>query len=215
MDANLGPRGLSGVARLPDPATHRSTYDRHAHGWDAQRIKDLYEKPWLDRALEPVPKGGAVLDLGCGAGDPIARYLIDQGYVVTGVDFAPTMLDICKTRWPDNRWIEADMTRLDLPEKFDAIIGWDSFFHLTPDQQRQTLPRLLRHLNRNGRLLMTVGPRAGEVDGCVEGTQIYSASLAPDEYAAILTKHESELVLFVPEDPSCHGRTVLLAQRNA
>ena len=55
-------------------------YSRRAAEWDADRSRALIEKPWLDRFLAHVPPGGSVLDLGCGSGEPIARYLIEQGF---------------------------------------------------------------------------------------------------------------------------------------
>ena len=32
-------------------------------------------------------KQGRLLDVGCGAGEPFARFFIDRGWTVTGVDF--------------------------------------------------------------------------------------------------------------------------------
>ena len=42
--------------------------------------------PWLAALRERLPAGGAVLDLGCGCGVPVARSLAAAGYQVTGVD---------------------------------------------------------------------------------------------------------------------------------
>lgn len=42
---------------------------------------------WFDRLLEGLPlTGGRVLDLGCGAGVPVARDLAAWGHSVVGVD---------------------------------------------------------------------------------------------------------------------------------
>ena len=54
-------------------------YSRRAADFDADRTKTLFERPWLDAFLAPVPSGGDVLDLGCGSGEPIGRYMIEQG----------------------------------------------------------------------------------------------------------------------------------------
>jgi hypothetical protein len=54
-------------------------YARRAADWDADRGRDLFEKPWLDRFLALIPEGGTILDLGCGMGEPIAAHLIGQG----------------------------------------------------------------------------------------------------------------------------------------
>ncbi|MDJ0821046.1 MAG: class I SAM-dependent methyltransferase [Paracoccaceae bacterium] len=198
--------------RLSDKT--REIYDRHAVAYDAHRNKALFERAWIDRAVADVPAGGAVLDLGCGAGEPIARYLFDRSFDVTGVDFAPGMLRIFQRRFPDATAIAADMRSLDLGRSFDAIIGWGSFFHLTPDEQRATLPRIAGHLAAGGRLLLTVGHVEGEVTGRVEGTEVYHSSLSEAEYRSILWISGLMVEAFVPEDPNCDFHTLLLARRS-
>lgn len=193
----------------------RATYERQANAWDRGRNRSLFERAWLERAVADVPPGGSVLDLGCGGGEPIAGWLIAQGYDVTGVDFAAPMLQIAEHRFPDATWVLADMTTLCLGRSFDAVIGWGSFFHLTQTAQRAALPRIADHVADGGRLLLTVGPDAGEVTGTVAGETVYHSSLAPDEYTAILETAGLHRVAFVPEDPECTGHTLLLAQRSA
>ena len=190
-----------------------AVYERNAAGFDRRRGRNLIERAWLDRFLALVPKGERVLDLGCGAGEPIARYLIERGYAVTGVDFAEPMLAIARERFPDATWIHADMRTLDLGRTFGGIVGWNSFFHLTRDEQRAAIPILARHLAPSGALMLTVGPGDGEVTGTVEGEAVYHASLAPEEYEELLGRAGLALVDFVAEDPSCNVHSVLLARR--
>lgn len=188
-------------------------YQRQAEAYAASRNTSLFERPWLDRVLADVPKGGAVLDLGCGAGAPIGVFLSDAGYDVTGVDYAPAMLALYTQRLPQARVIEADMRSLSLVRQFDAIIGWGSFFHLTQEAQRAALPTIAGHLAPGGRLLLTVGPGAGEVWGTVAGERVFHASLSPEDYAEILTTAGAPVEAFVPEDPEAHGHTLLMARR--
>ncbi len=54
-------------------------YQRHACVWDQDRGRSLFEGPWLDRFVSLLPERGSVLDIGCGAGEPIAHYLLDDG----------------------------------------------------------------------------------------------------------------------------------------
>lgn len=171
----------------------------------------LFEKTWLDRLLAHVPASGRVLDLGCGAGEPIARYLINHGCAVTGIDFSESMLAIARSRFPDARWVHVDMRLFELGERFDGIVAWDSFFHLTGDEQRQVIPRLSRHLLPGGALLVTVGPDEGEALGRVGDGTVYHASLSPAEYAERFSEAGMKVELFVPDDPDCAGHSVLLA----
>lgn len=201
----------SGIGARSWAEAHRAIYERHAAGFDRHRGKRLIERAWLDRLCALVPDGGHILDLGCGAGEPVAQYLIEQGYEVTGVDFAAPMLDIARVRFPNARWVHADMRALDLGEQFAGIVGWDSFFHLNMDEQRSLIPLLAQHLKPGGGLLLTVGPSAGEVTGTVEGETVYHASLSRDEYEALLNAAGLVIAAYAAEDPDCDCHSVLLA----
>jgi len=188
-------------------------YERNAARFDSDRTKVLIEKTWLDRFAALVPPGGKILDAGCGGGDPIARYLSSLGHRVTGVDAAQAMIDLAHERCPDGDWRQADLRHLDLDETFDGVIGWDSFFHLTPQEQRTTLVRLASHLEPGGALMLTVGPEAGEVAGCVGDEPVYHSSLSLTEYKAVLEGLGLRIVAFVRQDPNCGFHTVLLARK--
>lgn len=194
-------------------AANRAVYEADAAAFDAARSRSLFERGWLERFAEAVTPGASVLDLGCGTGEPIAAWLMQRGHPVTGLDVSPAMLAVARGRWPEGDWREGDMRALGLPERFGGIVAWNSFFHLTRDEQRATLPRVTAHLSPGGAFLTTVGPRDGEVMGTVAGRPVHHASLAPSEYAAILEREGLELRAFVAEDPDCNGHSVLLARR--
>ena len=187
-------------------------YERHAHAFDAGRGQSLIERPWLDRFLALLPRGGSVLDLGCGAGEPIARYLVAAGRAVTGVDASPTMIALCQSRFPNARWIVANMRDLSLGRRFDGILAWDSFFHLRADDQRKMFTVFHDHAAPGAALLFTSGPRAGVAMGTFHGEPLHHASLDPDDYRILLAAHGFTLVAHVAEDSACGGHTVWLAR---
>lgn len=194
-------------------AKTRAIYERHAAAFDQHRSAPLLEAPWLDRLLAVAPQGQAILDVGCGSGRPIAQYFIEAGRTVHGVDFAEAMLDISRHRFPQQRWTHADMRTLELGETFGGVVAWNSFFHLTADEQRLCLPRLAQHVAPGGGLLFTCGPEAGEVLGTVEGDSVYHASLSRQEYAELLEREGLRIDAFVPEDPTCGFHTICLTVR--
>ena len=104
-------------------------YERHASDWDAdRRASGWNDKPWHDRFIGSLPKGASVLDLGCGAGSPVAFHMIECGlFGITGVDTSPTLVSLCRDRMPDRKWIVTDMRSLSLNRKFDGVLAWDSF----------------------------------------------------------------------------------------
>jgi SAM-dependent methyltransferase len=190
-----------------------SLYDRHAQAYDRQRGRSLFEKSWLDAFAALLPDGGSVLDIGCGMGEPIARHLIARGFDVTGIDSSATLVAMARERFPQQTWVTADMRALSLGRVFDGLIAWDSFFHLTPDDQRAMFPVFRDHAAPRAALMFTSGPARGEAIGEFEGEPLYHASLDPDEYRALLMAHGFRVVSHVADDPTCNGHTVWLAQR--
>lgn len=188
-------------------------YDRQAAIYDAHRSRALFEARWLARFTACLPPGGRVLDLGCGAGEPIARWFMAEGFAVTGADVARSMLDIARARWPDGDWRHADMRDLDLGERYAGIVAWSSFFHLTADAQRAALCHMARHLEPGGSLLIAVGPDRCETTGTVAGHMVYHASLSAAEYATLLERNGLRLTGFLAEDPECISHSVLMARR--
>ncbi|MDP1627781.1 trans-aconitate 2-methyltransferase [Parvibaculum sp.] len=191
----------------------KAVYEAHAAAWDRERSRVLFEKPWLDRLLAFGVAGDCVLDVGCGAGEPVAGYLVARGRRVYGVDFSAPMIGMARARFPGERWMLGDMRALDLGETFAGVVAWDSFFHLTAEEQRATLPRLCAHVAPGGALLATVGPAEGEAIGAVDGAAVYHASLSIAEYERLLNAAGMRLVAFTPDDPDCAGHSVLLAAR--
>lgn len=188
-------------------------YERHARDFDRERSKRLFERAWLDRFLDLAPANGVVVDIGCGSGEPIARYLIEAGRRVVGVDSSPSMIAMCEERFPVQRWIIADMRELSLDQMFDGVLAFDSFFHLAPEDQRAMFPVFAELALPGAPLMFTSGPRAGVAMGVYHGEPLYHASLDPDEYRALLAASGFDVLAFVPEDDTCGGRTVWLAQR--
>jgi len=190
-------------------------YERHAREYDQDRSKSLQERPWLDRFLRWVPPGGTVLDIGCGAGEPIARYLIEEGFEVTGVDASPSLIELCRERFPSSEWLVADMRKLGLQRRFDGVLAWDSFFHLGMDAQREMFARFAGHARRGAPLMFTTGSAEGEAVGCYRGEPLYHASLHSIEYERLLTEAGFVAKAHTVEDVQCGGHIVWLATYQA
>ncbi|MHA3115668.1 class I SAM-dependent methyltransferase [Acinetobacter sp. ANC 4635] len=188
-------------------------YRQYGRQWTNLRGTHLYEKQWLDRFLALLPTSSHILDLGCGSGKPIAAYLIDQGCRITGVDSAEVMLEMARSHFPDQQWVRADMRTFSSTQKFQGILAWDSFFHLTRSDQRDMFARF-KQLSQTGTVLMfTSGPANGESIGEMFGQPLYHASLAPEEYRFLLHQHGFQLIHMLAEDADCAGHTVWLAQK--
>jgi SAM-dependent methyltransferase len=189
-------------------------YQRHANAWVRERLQEghLYERKWLQSFCRLVPAGGSVLDIGCGAGQPIATYLVEHGYPVMGVDSSAVMISMFQLRLPDQETLVSDMWLLSLSRTFDGVLAWDSFFHLNHHDQKQMFPIFRAHAAPRAALMFTSGPAHGEAIGRLEGEPLYHASLDAAEYKHLRDSQGFEVVATVAEDPTCGGRTVWLAQ---
>jgi len=187
-------------------------YAKHALRFDEARSRKLLEQSYLDAALSAMPAASRILDLGCGAGDPIARYFVERGHHVTGVDLAGPMIELCRQRMPDMTWIQADMRSVEVDERFDLVVAWDSFFHLEQSAQRSMFPVFARHAAPRGLLLFTSGWSESVAIGDLFGDELYHSSLDTIEYEQRLRDHDYRVLKHRVQDPAC-DRTVWLSQR--
>ena len=197
----------------PAARTILDLYQRHAEAFYQQRSRTLFEQRWLDKLLAAMGSAGRMLDLGCGNGQPIADYFIQQGCALTGVDGALAMLSRARAHFPQQRWLHHDMRTLNLDETFDGLIAWDSFFHLTQVDQRRMFPVFARHSHPGSALMFTSGTGHGIAMGEFEGDPLFHASLAPDEYRSLLAANGFAVLEMKMEDPECGGHTVWLAKQ--
>ncbi len=124
------------------------TYDRQRGQFDLDAV--------LNEFLAVLPGRGALLDLGCGAGEPVARTFIERGWTVTGVDFSGAMLELAAQTCPAMQRIQADMRAVEFPPgHFDAISLVYSLFHLPWREHPALFARLCHWLKPSGRLLFT------------------------------------------------------------
>ena len=138
------------------------------------------------------------------------RFHADWGRRVIGLDAAPAMIEMCRARFPDQAWIVGDMRKLDLSEPVDGIIGWDSFFHLNPIEQRQCLQSFVDVLKPGGALMLTIGHIPGEVIGYIGDEEVYHSSLSMEEYTSIL-KSGGMAEVEIDVNADTNRKTVLMA----
>jgi hypothetical protein len=127
------------------------------------------------------------------------------------VDGSPSMIDLCRARFPGSEWLVRDMRELDLEHRFDGILAWDSYFHLSVDDQRETLPRLAMHARPGAPLMFTSGTEEGEAIGPWLGEPLYHASLDSDEYQRLLDANSFVVRGHVTQAAECGDHTVWLA----
>jgi SAM-dependent methyltransferase len=112
------------------------------------------------------PRGGRILDAGCGPGRVGGR-LHRSGHVVVGVDVDPVLIAAAEEDHPGPTWLVGDLAELDLAsigvaEPFDVIVcAGNVMAFLAPSTRRQVLARLRDHLAGDGRLVVGFGSGRG------------------------------------------------------
>ena len=189
-----------------------NSYQKIVQWFDEHRFKGLMERPYLNLIRAHIPPQGTILDLGCGTGEPIAKFFTDQGYIITGVDGSRGMIELCQRRFPQANWLVADMRELHLHQQFDVILAWHSLFHLNHDDQRAMFQTFQSHIKPGGILAFTSGFEHGEEWSDNGGQNLYHASLASEEYQNLLEKHNFNVICHNQEDPACGDATVWVAR---
>lgn len=138
-------------------------------------------------------KKGRLLDLGCGAGEPFARFFIDRGWTVTGVDFSERMLQLTDKYVPEMQTIHADMRNIEFePNQFEAITAIYSLFHIPSNDHASLFDKFYQWLLPKGKALFTYATKeytgCNEFDGYKEfmGQKLYYSHKSPDKLYADL-----------------------------
>ena len=121
--------------------------------------EDVHGEAALCAALVPV--GSRVLDAGCGTGR-VAIRLAELGYDVTGTDVDPSMLAVARERAPDLRWVEADLSSLDLlaggDPAYDLVVLAGNVVPLVaPGTEAVSVAHAAAHLRPGGLLVVGFG----------------------------------------------------------
>jgi 2-polyprenyl-3-methyl-5-hydroxy-6-metoxy-1,4-benzoquinol methylase len=158
------PAGTPGIVRRVVTEDPREVVRR---GYDALSVRyeqwggETKYRPWLSELRERIPAGGAVLDLGCGSGLPVARDLAAVGYRVTGVDISEVQIRRARELVPQAEFVRADVTAIDFtPASFDAVICLFVLIHLPLEDQPPLLAGIASWLRPGGLFVATTGYRA-------------------------------------------------------
>lgn len=189
------------------------SYKKIAKWFIENRSQELFEKKWLDKAIANLERNdNKILDLGCGTGEPIAKYFLDNNFDVTGVDGCEEFIKLAKEKLKQGTFLHQDMRDLNLNKKFNLIISWHSFFHLTVNEQTAMFDTFKKHLQPNGILLFTTGDIEGEVYSNNGGENLYHASMSIEQYKGILENNKFKIIDYKIKDSECCDSSIWLSK---
>jgi SAM-dependent methyltransferase len=139
-----------------------TAYDAIAETYLGRYAVSSVREKWLGRLIENMPaQGRDVLDLGCGAGIPVARELIGRGFSVTGVDVSTEQISRARANVPEAKFIQADMSAMAFDaECFDAIGAFYSITHIPAAEQGDLFKRIANWLKPGGVFVASLGTGA-------------------------------------------------------
>jgi cyclopropane fatty-acyl-phospholipid synthase-like methyltransferase len=166
----------------------QQNYDLCAAAYEEARSKTANLE--LGLLTQKLSDGATVLDIGCGAGVPIAQTLA-QRFHVTGVDISGEQIRRAKHNVPTGVFIQEDIMAVDFPPaSFNAAVAFYSIFHLPREEHPELLRRVHTWLKPGGYLLATVSRVAEaaytEDDFC--GVTMYWSNYGLADYKALLTE---------------------------
>jgi cyclopropane fatty-acyl-phospholipid synthase-like methyltransferase len=195
---------------LPNP------YDKIAAHF-AEARKPWLEQRYLPELIDGLAPGDRVLDLGCGAGRPIAERLAAAGLRVVGVDSSIEMLRLARRNVPAALLVLAEMTEVELADGFfAAIVAWDSLFHVDRRRHRDMYGKFARWLRPGGRVLFTSGGTGDEgFTSSMFGEEFSYSGYTPDEVATYLRAAGLVILRRELDEPRDKGHVSFMAAKPA
>lgn len=174
----------------------RNSYDRTAHEYQGNTLKllpELKAKAFLSY-LAPNSK---ILDLGCGPGID-AKFFVDKGYKVLGVDISPQMIILARNSVPKAKFVVSDIESLKLNDgSVDAIWASASLLHVSKKAMSSVLTSLYRTLKPGGIFYVSMKMGSGEelkADDRYGGVEKFWNYVSEKELTDLLVEHRFQIL---------------------
>jgi len=140
-----------------------------------------------------LPSAASILDLGCGHGVPISMVLMNDGFVIYGVDASSSLTEAFRRRFPHAHVAcEAVEDSRFFGRTFDGIVAVGLMFLLPAEVQQELIRKVALALNTDGRFLFTCPAETCTWTDVLTGRR--SLSLGAEEYKAVLSAAGLNLV---------------------
>ena len=188
MVSHVQGRAAAGIVTPGSAEDDRSNgYDAVAPEFMRRRGQSSVGIATIRAWARSLPPGAPILDLGCGHGLPISMALMNDGFVVYGVDASPSLIAEFRRRFPRAQAAcePVEGSRF-FNRTFDGALAVGLMFLLPAVAQRELIRRVASALNPGGRFLFTSPAQACTWTDMLTGHE--SLSLGLEEYHAVLSK---------------------------
>jgi SAM-dependent methyltransferase len=148
--------------------------------------RERYAAKVLDSAPASPPR---VLELGCGAGYPITRMLLDRGAQVVANDISARQLGLAKARCPQATFLMGDMAALSFgPGSFDGVVSFFTIPHLPRAEHAAMFSKIHAWLRPGGMFVFNLSAvDEEEMYGDFLGHHMFWSSHGVEESKALVT----------------------------
>lgn len=171
-----------------------SYYDRSAPDWTVAHGGNEGPSYWqveMERFNVLLPKG-KVLEIGSGAGKDAAA-LIGMGYDYTGTDASNGLINVAKTRNPNERFINVPVDELDFgDEKFDGFWTAATLLHIPKEAIDCSLQHIKSTLKAGA--VGFISLKKGEGEKTDEATGRWFAYYSEPEFREVLSRNHYEVL---------------------
>ncbi len=176
---HLGP-----VNRISPKQIVEQGYDRvgQRYAEDQGDARQDLRSHYISYLVNKLPRGSALLDLGCGAGTPTTKRLAEH-FTVTGVDISQRQIERARRAVPNANFFRSDITSLNLPPcSFDAVTAFFSIIHVPRDEQPELVRSVAAWLRPKGLFFATMTARGKKTDfdRCWLGTPMFWSGFDSD-----------------------------------
>ncbi len=174
--------------------TVKRGYDKIAKNYQEwrQRFSNFSQFKEFSKLLQ---KNAKVLDVGCGTGIPVAKFLVEKGYDLTGIDISPEMVNLAEKNVPKGKFIRMDMTKMNFKrDAFDGVVAAYSLIHVPKEKHENLIKKVATILKTNGIFIFSVGIKEEEFHSKFLEAEMFWSYYSPQKYLGLLKQEGFEIL---------------------
>jgi len=177
--------------------------------------RDRFESiSYLRKLVKYLRSGAKILDLGCGSGFPVDKFLVDKGFGVIGVDISEEQILLAKENVPLGEFEVKDIEKLKFKEyEVDAVISFYTIFHIKREKHKLLFDKIASFLPRGGMLLVSMGASNWEGVDNFYGVRMFWSHYGPKTNSEIVKNAGFEIIFDKIDESGGERHQVILARK--